>query len=416
VKTFNSSIAALLLFLSFSFFTAPLRAQNISAGRCEQVFISQHSQPSFVQRIRNYSREVRDTKGVRLFLKDFQPHDVTKWQGFLTKNRIDANESKFGRYFLAITQYVPRKLGEAFSRESGYLFTPLMGLYNVTVKKPTVYLTSKLTNRKKEPAFFIKIPAIIAMSLSVYIPADMVYQNRLDAHVQSEIASNAAAYDHAIQSDYRYNKIKTSLKNGEITKEAAEHEAYLMSLAYSSYFEYRNSQTSEPNLKSEMGLINHVLFVHLRSVMTDGVTKLNPKTGYLVPDKAVGELSESQKLELFANNHQRYLKYQLIQEMVGKTEVWQEIVQSEKLRTVVDSITQDPFTKELLQLREQGLISDGQLQSYLQEDAHWQNKFQDWNVLGIQRLKNINGEYVNQPLTLSDVREEVLIEINANKP
>ncbi|MNT16949.1 hypothetical protein D3C72_1520760 [compost metagenome] len=244
----------------------------------------------------------------------------------------------------------------------------------------------------------------------------MVYQNRLDAHVRHEISSNAQAYEHSIQTDYRYNKIKQALNKGEITHEEAQREAYLISLSYSSYFEYRASNKEAPTLAGEMKLIDHYLFVHLKKVITEGVEKLPLESGYRIPDSAAGPLKDGQKMELFANAHQRYLKYQIIQEMVADTPMWKEIRTSDQLKNIVDAIVNDPFTKELVTLKEQGKINEGELQSYLQEDAYWQNKFQDWNTLGITRLQNENGQFINQPLTLSDIRQEVLVEIATKKP
>ena len=73
--------AGLLLIFSFAAFSSNSFAGSV---QCQQVFSSEPS--SFWQRTKNYGREVRDTKGVRLFLKDSQPSDPTKWKGFLTKN------------------------------------------------------------------------------------------------------------------------------------------------------------------------------------------------------------------------------------------------------------------------------------------------------------------------------------------
>jgi hypothetical protein len=413
MKILKVHVSALLLLLGMAVFYAP-SSSYASGSACEKVLLAEPS--TFWQRTKNYASEVRDTNGVRLFLKDSQASDPTKWHGFLTKYRLDPSESRFGKYYLAIMQYVPRKLGEAFARESGYLFTPFMGIYDVIVKKPVEYLTTKFSNRKKEPAFFLKVPSILALSLSMYIPADMVYQNRLDAHIQSEITSNAPAFEHSIQNDYRYNKIKQALNKGEITHEEAQKEAYLVSLAYSSYFDYRASSSEAPTLQSEMKLIDHFLFAHLKKVITEGVEKMDSESGYRIPDSAVGPLKDAQKMELFANAHQRYLKYQIIQEMVGDTAMWKEISTSGKLKGLADSIANDPFTKELVGLKAQGKITEGELQSYLQEDAYWQNKFQDWNTLGITRLKNDDGQFIDQALTLSDIREEVLAEIASKKP
>ncbi|MFN3698236.1 MAG: hypothetical protein ACK4VO_12430 [Pseudobdellovibrio sp.] len=84
---------------------------------------------------------------------------------------------------------------------------------------------------------------------------------------------------------------------------------------------------------------------------------------------------------------------------------------SEKMQQLIQPILQDPFTVELMNLYKNGKISRDQLQTYLQEDMYWQNRFLDYDILGIKKYKKINGISSNHFLTLADIREEILLEI-----
>ncbi|MCE3011171.1 MAG: hypothetical protein LW875_11230, partial [Proteobacteria bacterium] len=392
MNSFGAAIPAFLFafLFAFSFQPTPVLA---SPNKCAELFLSaaQKSKENHTQTIRQkakqYGSEVVESRGQRLFLKNSEKDgDPSMWYGFLSKQRLDVNKTGTKKYLSSIATYVPRKIGRAMSREDGYVFTPFVGLYNLTFKMPVEYVTARYGNKKMEPAFFFKFPVVMALSIGVYFGADAVYQNRLQSHVNYEIAQHSVEYDKAIQSDFRYQKIKLAVEKGEMSLDEAHREAYLISLAYSQYFQFRDAADSVPSLQSEMKLLNHYLFTHLRNVVTNGVQKADLTDGYYVPQSVVGKLTDSQKLELFNNNHQRYLKYQIISEMVSETPLWEQIRNSPRMQALVESLTNDPFTVQLYELHDSGRITSAQLQSYLQEDAYWQNRFQDWKTIGVTRL------------------------------
>jgi hypothetical protein len=78
---------------------------------------------------------------------------------------------------------------------------------------------------------------------------------------------------------------------------------------------------------------------------------------------------------------------------------------------IAREIAEDGFTKTLWQAYEAGQIERGQLHLYLQEDAFWQNRIADWQVLGIQKYSRVNGELTDEFVGLDDIRSEILAEI-----
>jgi len=196
-----------------------------------------------------------------------------------------------------------------------------------------------------------------------------------------------------------------------MTKDQAYREAYLISLAYSQYFKYRDSNQNEFKLESELKLLDHYLFEHLKPIMFNGIQKSMFGDDYFVPAESIGLLTDDQKILIFKNAYQRYLKYQIIVELVNQSELWKQMLKSENMQHLIQPILLDPFTIELMSLYKNGRISSNQLQSYLQEDMYWQNRFLDYDILGIKKYKKINGISSNHFLTLADIREEILLEI-----
>ena len=365
---------------------------------------------SFIQRAKGYGREVLDSKGRRLFLKSVETDDGDiMWSGFLKRHEPNFKKTGVRSYLSHILNYTPRKVGGLLSGNTGYTFTPFNGIYNVTFRQPVIYLSRNLTGTEFEPAFFFKFPPVLALSISAYIGADLAYQAELERHIEDEISQHSAQYDNMIRSDFRYRRIKQSLKNGEITQEEARREAYMIGLAYAQYFQYRDAQSSKPTLESEMDLLDHYLFVHLKPVIENGVAQAK---GYKVPDRALGSIDESQILSLFQNSHQRYLKYQIIIEMVEESELFFQMKESPQFKDVIASIEDDSFTIILYELLDQGLITSQELKGYLQEDAYWKNRFQDWQTIGVTRLRFDGKNFLDVPLTIEDIRAEILNEIH----
>ena len=277
-----------------------------------KAFNSQATWQRFRQSMLEYRQEVIATRGRRLFLKISEgPGPETaagKWHGFIVPYGTQSNQTLLGKAI----RFLPQKIGEAMAGEQGYSFTPWNGIYHLALKEPVEYLSEKFGSQKMGPAFFLHFPVILTTGIAIFWQLDALYQERLQAHIDDEIARYAIEYDKLIQTDFRYHKIKKLLVQGTLSVEEAQKEAYLIGLAYAQYFEFLNNTDPSAEIPFENQLLDHYLFVHLKEVIVNGVHKLNPSDGYLVPNEAVGPLNANQVRELFNNNHQRYLKYQIM--------------------------------------------------------------------------------------------------------
>lgn len=401
------------LFVSFCVITSPTSSysqESVQIKSCLSLLAgSPHSNSSFVQKTKQYTREVISSKGRRLFLKNYEIDDASiRWNGLLSMQEPNFSSKGVGKYFRNILSYLPRKIGGLLAQDNRYTLSPLRGLYYTSMKKPIGFLSQRLSGTKFEPAFFFKFPVTLALSIGLYISADHAYQVELQNHVNDEISVHADQYEQLIQSDFRYRKIKAALDSGSISKDDANTEAYMISMAYTQYFQYRDSSNSEVSLENELNLLDHYLFSHLKNVIENGVSEAN---GYQINDESFGQLSEEQVLSLFSNTHLRYLKHQIIIEMVNNSELYSEMQRVPEFQEIIDGIARDPFTSELFNLYEDNRITKFDLIRALQEDTYWQNRFQDWKTLDIVRLQHNGSVFVDIPLSIDDIRSEIISDL-----
>ncbi len=398
----------IIFFFVGSFFGSASHADvTPTAVNCTSLF---QANKGLWQKTKSYGQEVVMTRGRRLILKPVdETPGSTRWLGLLSQQILTHDQPGFRSYWSRLFNFVPKKIGNILAGDDRFHFTPFTGIYNITMRRPVGFLTRRIFGTQYEPAFFFKFPVTIALSIGIFLGVDAAYQSKLQNHIQLEITTHAVEYNQAIQSDYRYNNLRVAVEKGELTLEDAQREAYLISLAYSQYFQHLGSQSGKPTLDSEMTLIDHYLFSHLKPVIENGVVDAD---GYIVPTESKGPLSESQIMSLFQNSHLRYLKYQIIIEKIQDSELYQKMKLDSEFSEIIRSIEDDPFSKTLIGLFEQNQITSAQLQRYLQEDTYWQNRFQDWTTLGVTRLQSEDNQFSDQPLTIDIVRDEILAEIS----
>ena len=76
-------------------------------------------------------------------------------------------------------------------------------------------------------------------------------------------------------------------------------------------------------------------------------------------------------------------------------------------------VAKDPYAQFLFDLHKSGKLTDKQLAFQLQEDAFWQTRFLEWEVLGVKKVKKVDGKYSQEPLTVQDIRSESVDEMRA---
>ncbi len=167
-----------------------------------------------------------------------------------------------------------------------------------------------------------------------------------------------------------------------------------------------SSRTTEDPTRS---LLANPLFANVSSLLEKGIP--SSAEGYQVPRDRNKNISSSEVQLLLDSNHELFERYQIIPELIRQTPSWKEMQAIPERRQLMDSILADPFTQELLKLKRENRISEGKLIYLLQEDAYWQSRFRQWQILGLVRLKKQEGRFTSTPLQLDDIRTETIAEI-----
>lgn len=356
-------------------------------------------------RIRGYGQEVWRTRGMRIFLKDLSPAEAERslLEGFFRSPEPAGSSGRIVTAFRNTIHFVPKTLSRALVGKP-YEFTPFQGVNHLLVRAP-IAKVSKLLGRPKQPTLLTDM----VIGAVAYGAADKYFQRRVKEKFDENLKQEAAMYDLLIESDYRFDSIRDALAANRISREAARQEAYLLYLAYSEYFKYMQEQVDRdgPQVSKEK-LLNHHLFVHLREVIQNGV----PETeGYVRVRPGPAKPTPEQAEDLFRVNHLLYLKYAIIPELLKGSELLREMRANPAIASVIKSIEEDPFAKFLIVQRREGRITEAELQRYLGEDAHWQAELQQLDVIGLAKLKIVDGHYSREPLTISDIRGEIEAEI-----
>lgn len=372
---------------------------------CSQVF----ADPS-------YFREVIETRGLRLFIKNSVERTETKWFGVVrhVPQTELANSFKLANGLRYAIKTLPLKLFkvETEAPQGGrFELTPTKALYDQTVLRASNNLSKKFFNKNLEPAFFSRLPFAIFFGVMVWNQIDDYYAEQLQTHMDENIKQNAAIYERLLMTDYRYRGIKKDFLKGKISHEDALKGAFWVEFAYSEYFKYRDANPEAlSSLDSSMVLLKHLAFNHLQKIFSEGV---NPAKGFEIPKEHLGPISNDQKLQLFKINHVLNFQYQLLYEYLGKTEAYQRLKDDPEVRRLLDLSLKNAFAEKLLAMHAAGLITDDSLLTSLQEDASWRARFAEWSTIGVVKLKvDDEGKQTNVALKIEDIRVEILQEIS----
>lgn len=305
-----------------------------------------------------HAREVRESNGVRLIIKDAEP--------------------------------------------------PRGRIYRHFVQRPSWAISQAVLGRRVEPTNWITVPAALALGMLTWGGYAGAYNYELRHKIEHSIEVDAPEYDKLIASDFRYHAVKEDLENGLITKEQARQGAYELRLAYRNYYDYRAKHLREDgDLKSQMWYLNQTLFLPLKQVIEKGVT-IQPGYGLLSGERG-GPLSSEEKLRLFRIYHGLFLKYQIIDELIGGTQLFQRMQGNPHFAAQIGTLLNDPFTKKILELNRQGRIDSSKARWFLQRDAYWKALFDELETVGLAREKlDQDGRPTGETLTLNDIRKEVL--------
>lgn len=342
----------------------------------------------WLERVKTYSKEVADSRGVRLFLKQARSAD-NRYFRFLSPSPPKSN------VFSWLVSEMPVRLSGIHDRK----FTPFSGLYYVLVQQPVGELTSRLGRGRLEPT----LPVVVLMSALAWQGYDQAWNKITEDKIWSEIVTHKDLYEELLDYDFRFHDIRERMQNGEISLKRAQYESFWRKLAIDKYYSDRDKYGINGNLADQRFYLN--FFTNLKKIVEKGV---RPAPGFLIPVSAQGPLHDDQILRLIEVNHHLYDQYKIVADLVRTPNPAQIDSHEPEAEQFRQKLT-DAFVQQILKWLNDRLISVNEAQSILQEDVFWQARFQEWQIVGATKLKVSNhGTITASPLTLQDIRNEIL--------
>lgn len=257
-----------------------------------------------------------------------------------------------------------------------------------------------------------QIPLSAALSIMIWKEVDQRFfwpaaEANIATNSIEHTQANKVYYDNLISNDFRYRNIKTleldpsaekldpQLKNLDVQKRVLAHATLQNYVKYYESIKEKNplELTVEENITQYLG---SPLFQHLNIFFEKGAF---PLEGTYIAKEHQGTLTEAQSKYLFDETHRLYLKYFAI-------DAYQNNLKSSfKSKS---KIFNSAYAQELLKLETNKKITKKEMLYYLQEDAYNEYFMNIFTALNIHNLKIKNGSYTNDYVTLADLRNERL--------
>lgn len=360
-----------------------------------------------LEKARDYIAEVKSSRGLSLFLQDFRPSEVeTRWFGFLTEHKTPQNSRWYSGLFQKFIQFLPRRASHYFWGKP-FNVTPAKALYARFIDAPVGALSQNLTGNRKQLSGLMNFGVSIYAFTFVYDELDHAYKDGLIKKVDQHVDSNLKFYLQLLTTDYRYHVIQKSLKEGKVSQREALRAVYATHLSYQTYYTYVLQRVVDDSKdESRKRLLEHALFEPTKRAVESGI-KL--ATGFESTPGFHAQLTPKEIDDLLEEDKILFMKYELVSDMYLRPKfVPQNVPQ---LEAAMAEIKSDEFTQALEILVREGKLSLSLLVYYLQEDAYWRSKLAKWEIVHLRKMKMENDVYTKIPLTLDDVRMEMIDEI-----
>ena len=371
--------------------------------------VEQNKCPGYFSGLKKYFKEVRDSRGLRIFVVDKPPGEDEKTAlfGLFHEYKLSAGQSWI-RWLLSppyhTVQWPVRFVTLKFTGLP-YQFTPVKAALDLPVR-PLRWLVRYISGNKKTPTFVFELFFGVASSMGIYdYIVEPAWAEQLDLKIKASIEEHAHEYDQLIENDFRFKDIKIAFMRGEIDIKIARQSAFLKFAAYQSFYDLAQKDNFEPSTSRAL-LLKHVLFDDIRMVETR-VLFSEPGFKY-----ASTSPPDAQKIDQILRIRYLYLiQLQLIQTIVNNRSSLVELESTMEGAALIASIEKDEFSEFLFELHKRKAINTKQLIFRIQEDAFWRAKFMEWNILGIVRLKKKGDLFTDIALKLEDVRFETVNEL-----
>ena len=192
------------VFLNFLLVPAITLAQPITLARQSSFFSKK------LKNAQQFTKEVKQTKGSRLFLKP-EPSQIDKNPCLGLFHYNPQTKKGFKSYPKKMVEFFPRLIAKIILGDfNNYKFTPLAFLTQNTLDRAIKGATRKWGTGPKIPTPLIKIPLVLTLTFAIYEVQQKFILEPLDNFTQERV-------EHLIEKDFRYSFYleKSGLTNPE---------------------------------------------------------------------------------------------------------------------------------------------------------------------------------------------------------
>lgn len=352
--------------------------------------------------VRRTGTRAWNSKGVRVFLKPPEV-EAPDHSGFWAPYVAPTSHWRIvrGLHHLVDIHRWPVRLATYLKGGQAYDFTPLRGITHHTVKRPTRWISAGL-GWKRDPTLAVTLPLELVLGAIPWI----IYFNWADDEIKKKavasVQEHGEEWEKLMQSDFRYQTFLNARHEGVLTDEKAKVAVAIMNQMNAEYFKKRSEEASADPEEQKEYYLGLPAFSDIDEVRETGFDR----PGFVKLAKFEEIPSETTIQKLMDSRHDLMLTQERVHQWVHKPAE----EQGEGFKKAISAIEQDPHVQELVALKRQGVISQNELSFRIQEDYFWRDRFAEWEILGVQKLKKSGGKFTDQPLTLKDIRTELRAE------
>ena len=305
-------------------------------------------------------------------------------------------------------QFSPfRKIAEKAWGEP-FDFTPIRGLTENLVHRPTRWTTSKM-GRELEWTHLSRFLASVGLGTWIWAWIDDEEKELKAKKLLEKVEERAALWNRFNRYDSRYEDIRGALQSGAVTEEESRLFAVQRNLLLHAYYDVR---LKHPEVKPEQ-FLELPFFERALQWKEKGFSS---KKGYRTLSGFSETISDEQLAALVQHRHDSLAVMELVSLWIQKSPDLETLLKKNpRAKDLLHSIEHSPFNQSLERMERAGTIDREERGMYLQQDIEWEETTKEWTTLRVEKLKKQNGIYLEEKLTLEDLRKEILQDIELKR-
>jgi len=409
VRTVNSLL--LVLAFSLTYFTAIESHAKGTKDSCEHFYSK-----SLLRQLKaasiSYIKEIHQTRGGALLVREPRKEVEYPIPMFAA-----ANPNKW--LLDKAIQYVPNRLTARYAHQT-LDFRPALWFTEKVVQKSARAVSAKLLGKTKEISSLMIFAASIGTSIMAYDYVVDRIEQRTEVNRQVDIQKKSPEYNLLLASDYRFTSLRDSISKLNLTESDRTLVAYHWNETLREFYSYVDSKYNQTvqydYRRADQELMNQtkfgpIIFADINKIAKDGIRGDLP--GFTYQTHFSTALSDKQVNQLVGMRIEMLSKMEMASHYVYRTETYQKLKNEPSMSAIFKEWDQDAFIQNLRRIEQQGTINSAKVRFLIQEDLFWRNKFFQWQVIGVTRLKKEGERYTQLPLTIEDIQRDTLSELSS---